>query len=133
MDKKTKKNNELTKEKNDNIKEAIQATRERLKEEEYTKKTLTAVLNKIKKDITINERTLQDSYDKQAILKQKFQREKLLENEIKEKYNQVYNQILKQKKKNDFEKNEYDLQIKYYNTIIEQKSSSAGRKSCGRS
>ena len=74
MDKKTKKNNEMTKEKNDNIKEAIEATRERLKEEEYTKKTLTAVLNKIKKDITINERTLQDSYDKQAILKQKFQR-----------------------------------------------------------
>ena len=121
MDQKTKKYNDQSKEQNNNIKEAIEATKERLKEEEYTKKTLTSVLQKIKKDILIDERTLQNSYEKQNILKQKYHKEKLLENEIKEKQNQIYNQILKQKQKNNFDKNEFDLQIQYYNTIIEQK------------
>ena len=121
MDQKTKKYNDQSKEQNNNIKEAIEATKERLKEEEYTKKTLISTLQKIKKDIIIDERTLQSKYEKQNILKQKYHKEKLLENEIKEKQNQIYNQILKQKQKNSYDKNEFDLQIQYYNTIIEQK------------
>ena len=121
MDEKTEKKNSKSKFQNENIKKAIEFTKERLKEEEYKKKTLTALLAKIKKDININELTLQKSYEKQNILNQKLQRQKLLENEIKAKGNQVNSQITSQKEKNKRDQKEYNLQVQYYNTIIDQK------------
>ena len=121
MDAKTNKKNIESKVENENIQKAIIATRERLKEEEYKKKTLTALLKKIKKDININEKSLQKSYDKQNILNQKLQKEKLLQNEIKAKGNQINSQIETQNKKNFHDEGEYKLQVQYYNTIIDQK------------
>ena len=121
MDEKTNKKNFDSKVENENIKKAIEATKERLKEEEYKKKTLTALLTKIKKDINLNEISLLKSYDKQNLLNQKLQKEKLLQNEIKAKSNQIDSQIKSQIQKNIKDKNEYDLQKQYYNTIIEQK------------
>ena len=121
MDARTEKKNVESKFQNENIKKAIEFTRERLKEEEYKKKTLTALLSKIKKDINISELSLQKSYDKQNILNQKLQRQKLLENEIKAKGNQINSQITSQKEKNLRDQNEYSLQVQYYNTIIDQK------------
>ena len=121
MDAKTNKKNIESKVENENIQKAIIATRERLKEEEYKKKTLTALLKKIKKDININEKSLQKSYDKQNILNQKLQKEKLLQNEIKAKGNQINSQIDTQNKKNNHDEGEYKLQVQYYNTIIDQK------------
>ena len=121
MDAKTNKKNIESKVENENIQKAIIATRERLKEEEYKKKTLTALLKKIKKDININEKSLQKSYDKQNILNQKLQKEKLLQNEIKAKGNQINSQIDTQNKKNSHDEGEYELQVQYYNTIIDQK------------
>ena len=121
MDSKTDKKNFDSKVENENIKKAIEATKERLKEEEYKKKTLTALLSKIKKDINLNEISLQKSYDKQNILNQKLQKEQLLQNEIKAKGNQINSQITSQKTKNKHDLDEYNLQVKYYNTIIEQK------------
>ena len=121
MDAKTNKKNIESKVENENIQKAIVATKERLKEEEYKKKTLTALLKKIKKDININEKSLQKSYDKQNLLNQKLQEEKLLQNEIKAKGNQINSQINIQKDKNKHDVNEYNLQVQYYNTIIDQK------------
>ena len=68
MDAKTDKKNYDSKVENENIKKAIEATKERLREEEYKKKTLTALLTKIKKDININEISLQKSYDNQRCI-----------------------------------------------------------------
>ena len=121
MDAKTNKKNIESKVENENIQKAIVATKERLKEEEYKKKTLTALLKKIKKDININEKSLQKSYDKQNLLNQKLQKEKLLQNEIKAKGNQINSQINIQRDKNKHDVNEYNLQVQYYNTIIDQK------------
>jgi hypothetical protein len=47
--------------------------------------------------------------------------EKLKENDIKEKYNEIYNKISEQKKKNNFQQNELNLQLGYYKKIIENK------------
>ena len=121
MDSRTNKKNLDSKVENENIKKAIEATKERLKEEEYKKKTLQALLVKIKKDIGLNEITLQKSYDKQNILNQRLQKEKLLQNEIKAKGNQINSEIDTQKKKNEHDLKEYGLQEKYYNQIIKQK------------
>ena len=121
IDAKTGKKNFDSKVENENIKKAIEATKERLREEEYKKKTLTALLSKIKKDINLNEISLQKSYDKQNILNQKLQKEKLLQNEIKAKNNQVNSQITSQISKNKHDEGEYKLQEQYYKTIIQQK------------
>ena len=121
MDARTNKKNIDSKVENENIKKAIEATKVRLKEEEYKKKTLTALLEKIKKDININEKSLLKSYDKQNELNQKLQKEKLLQNEIKAKGNQINSQISQQKNKNIHDSGEYKLQVQYYNTIIDQK------------
>ena len=61
---------------------------------------MTALLSKIKKDINLNEISLQKSYDKQNILNQRLQKEKLLQNEIKAKGNQIKSQIIIQQDKN---------------------------------
>ena len=99
MDSRTNKKNLDSKVENENIKKAIEATKERLKEEKKKKKTLQALLVKIKKDIGLNEITLQKSYDKQNILNQRLQKEKLLQNEIKAKGNQINSEIDTQKRK----------------------------------
>jgi len=113
MDEKTNKKNFDSKVENENIKKAIEATKERLKEEEYKKKTLTALLTKIKKDINLNEISLLKSYDKQNLLNQKLQKEKLLQNEIKAKSNQIDSQIKSQIQKNL--KEFYNVQFKNLN------------------
>ena len=121
IDSKTIKKNIESKFQNENMKKAIEATKIRLKEEEYKKKTLSSILSKIKKDIALNEISLQKSYEKQNNLNLKLQRQKILENEIKAKGNQINSQINTQKEKNKIDLKEYNLQVQYYNTIIEQK------------
>jgi hypothetical protein len=49
------------------------------------------------------------------------ERVSLTKNSIEEKVNQVYSKITTQKNRNLQDKNENDLVIQYYNTIIEQK------------
>ena len=63
MDAKNKKNID-SKEESKNILKTIIITRERLKEEEYKKKDFNSFVKKIKKDININEKSLQKSYYK---------------------------------------------------------------------
>ena len=49
------------------------------------------------------------------------QKEHFKETQLKEKKNKVYSEITNQKRKNEFEKDEQNLQLQYYRTIIEQK------------
>ena len=121
MDMKTKKKSDEINFMNDNIKEAMTENKKRLREEIFDTKTYNAMINKLKIDIEGKIKELNLNEQKQNKLKFKLQREKLYENEIREKYNQIYNKITDQKKKNNFKKNEFELQLGYYKTIIEQK------------
>ena len=121
MDMKTKKKSEEASMINDNIKEAIKENKKTLREELFNTKTLNSMIQKLKIDIEGKVKELNINEDKNNKLKLKIQKERLHENEIREKYNQVYNKITQQKKKNYFKKNEYDLQLGYYKTIIENK------------
>ena len=107
--------------KNMTMKEAIEVKKQELDEEIYNKKTLVALIDKIKTDIFLSTKEVSDAEDMQTKLKSRYQKEKLFENDIKEKHNSVFNKITNQKKKNNFDKNEYELQLQYYQTIIEQK------------
>ncbi len=121
MDMKTKKKSDEINFMNDNIKEAMTENKKKLREEIFDTKTYNTMINKLKIDIEGKIKELNINEQKQNKLKFKLQREKLYENEIREKYNQIYNKIADQKKKNNFKKNEFDLQLGYYKTIIEQK------------
>ena len=107
--------------KNSTMKEAIEVKKQELDEEIYNKKTLIALIDKIKTDIFLSTKEVSDAEDMQTKMKSRYQKEKLFENDIKEKHNSVFNKITNQKKKNNFDKNEYELQLQYYQTIIEQK------------
>ncbi len=121
MDMKTKKKSEEASMINDNIKEAIKEKKKTLREELFNTKTLNSMIQKLKIDIEGKVKELNINEDKNNKLKLKIQKERLHENEIREKYNQIYNKITQQKKKNYYQKNEYDLQLGYYKTIIENK------------
>ena len=121
MDMKTKKKSEEASMINDNIKEAIKENKKTLREELFNTKTLNSMIQKLKIDIEGKVKELNINEDKNNKLKLKIQKERLHENEIREKYNQIYNKITQQKKKNYYQKNEYDLQLGYYKTIIENK------------
>ena len=121
IDMKTKKKSEEASMRNDNIKEAIKENKKTLREELFNTKTLNSMIQKLKIDIEGKVKEMNINEDKNNKLKLRIQKERLHENEIREKYNQVYNKITQQKKKNYFKKNEYDLQLGYYKTIIENK------------
>lgn len=108
-------------EKNITMKEAIEVKRRELNEEIYNKKTLVGIIEKIKNDNFLFSKEVADEENLQIKLKSRYQKEKLFENDIKEKHNSIFNKITNQKKKNNFDKNEYELQLQYYQTIIEQK------------
>jgi hypothetical protein len=121
IDMKTKKKSDEASMINDNIKEAIKENKKTLREELFNTKTLNSMIQKLKIDIEGKVKELNINEDKNNKLKLKIQKERLHENEIREKYNQIYNKITQQKKKNYYQKNEYDLQLGYYKTIIENK------------
>ena len=107
---------------NDIIKSNVAYKKEQKDELLYEKKTLKNLISKIRNDIyVINKQTsLLDK--KTESLEKNFFKEKINEKDVMLETNKVYNQILEQNKKNAYEKNEQDLTIKFYNTIIEQKS-----------
>ena len=121
IDMKTKKKSEEASMRNDNIKEAIKENKKTLREELFNTKTLNSMIQKLKIDIEGKVKEMNINEEKNKKLKLKIEKEKLHENEIREKYNQIYNKITQQKKKNNYQKNEYDLQLGYYKTIIENK------------
>ena len=121
IDMKTKKKSDEASMINDNIKEAIKENKKTLREELFNTKTLNSMIQKLKIDIEGKVKEMNINEDKNNKLKLRIQKERLHENEIREKYNQVYNKITQQKKKNYYQKNEYDLQLGYYKTIIENK------------
>jgi hypothetical protein len=70
---------------NDNIKEAMTENKKRLREEIFDTKTYNAMINKLKINIEGKIKELNLNEQKQNKLKFKLQREKLYENEIREK------------------------------------------------
>lgn len=121
MDKKTKKKNDEVSNINDTIKEAIEVKKKKLNEELYTKKSMISLLETMKNDILIDKKKLCKKEEQQKYLRARYQKEKLYENDIREMKNSVFNKMTTQKKKNIFDKNEYNLQLHYYQTIIEHK------------
>ena len=112
---------EEQKESTNHIKQCIELKKNKKGEELYTKKTLARQVDKLNKDLFIIQKQLVKCENDLVILEKKKERAKLDENIIKEKGNQVYSKIEQQNQKNQRNKNENDLQVQYYETVIKQK------------
>ena len=112
---------EEQKETTNHLKQCIEIKKNKKGEELYTKKTLLKQVDKLNKDLFIIQKQLVKYENDLVILEKKKERAKLDENIIKEKGNQVHSKIEQQNQKNKRNKNENDLQVQYYETVIKQK------------
>ena len=103
------------------LKDCIGLKKNKKEEELYVKKTLGKQVDKLNKDLFIIQKQIVKCENEQVILEKKKERAKLDENIIKEKGNQVYSKIEQQNDKNTKNRNENDLQVQYYETVIKQK------------
>ena len=116
------KKKEEKKESTNHIKEGIELKKNKKNEELYTKKTLAKQVDKLNKDMFIIQKKIVKCENESVLLDKKMERAKLDENIIKEKGNQVYSKIEEQNQKNLRNKNENDLQVQYYETVIREKT-----------
>ena len=112
---------ESQKESTNHIKEGIELKKAKKGEELYQRKTLTKQVEKLNRDLFIIQKEIVKCENEAVLLEKKKERARLDENIIKEKGNQVYSKIEQQNQKNLRNKNENDLQVQYYETVIKQK------------
>jgi hypothetical protein len=102
--------------------EALIKLKEVKKNEEFhTRMTLLNMIEKMKGEMTILKKDVTVFEGRLRVIKVEHENVSLTKNSIEEKVNQIYSVITQNKQKNNTEKNEYDLTLQYYNTIIEQK------------
>ena len=122
IDKKAQKQNNIAEQRKDDIEGDISQKKITLREAQFQKKTLSNAINKLKQDILLTQKQILVSENKTKRLNKHYERERFKENQLKETKNKVFSKISEQNKKNDFEKNEQNLQLQYYKTIIQQKN-----------
>ncbi len=93
----------------------------RKQDENYNQKTLLKQIDKLKQDIILINK---EYYEYEAInyqLTKKIEKSQFYSNQILQNRNNVYSKIVEQDMKNKYEKDEQELLIEYYETIIKQK------------
>ena len=93
----------------------------RKQDENYNQKTLLKQIDKLKQDIILINK---EYYEYEAInyqLTKKIEKAKFYSNQILQNRNNIYSKITEQDMKNKYEKDEQELLIEYYETIIKQK------------
>ena len=106
---------------NDILKDSITNMNQNIYELQFEQKTLKNILKRVKNDISVIEKQCIIYNDQSTLLDKEITKHKMESNNILLNKNNVYGKILDQKTKNLYDKNEYDLQIQYYRTIIDQK------------
>ena len=122
IDKKAQKQIVIAEQEKDDIEGSIQQKKITLREAQFQKKTLSNEINKLNQDILLTQKQIILSENKTKRLNKNYEREKFKENKLKETKNKLFSKISEQDSKNDFEKNEQNLQLQYYKTIIQQKN-----------
>ena len=123
MDNKSKKKIEEANEASRSIKAAIDAKKKKLEEEQYERKTLQIQIESLKEDILLTKKEIVGKDTETKRLNKYYQKEREKKNALQNQQNQIYSKIISQTQKNFFNQNEQNLQLQYYNQIIEQKTS----------
>lgn len=95
--------------------------KKRLDEENYARQSYIHLINRIKDDLNVIKKDINDREMYSQKLDKQFEKEKLIESAIKEKLNQIHSHKLSSEQKNKIDQSESELILKYYNTIIHQK------------
>ena len=123
MDNKSKKKIEEANEASRSIKAVIDAKKKKLEEEQYERKTLQIQIESLKEDILLTKKEIVGKDTETKRLNRYYQKEREKKNALQNQQNQIYSKIVSQTQKNFFNQNEHNLQLQYYNQIIEQKTS----------
>ena len=121
IDNKTKKESEENKERIENMTDALKIKKGRKGEEIYNQKTLEKEIIKLNQDLLLIQKEILKVENEGKRLDKKLERAKFNENKIRQQKNNIHSQVEDVNSKNKNEKNEQDLQIQYYETIIKQK------------
>ena len=116
------KKQEEQKELSDNIREGIEKKKNKKNEELYSKQTFEKHVDKLSKDLLLIQKNIIRCESQSDLLDKKKERLLFDENHIKLRKNQIQFKIDEQNKLNMKNKNENDLQIEFYETVIKQKS-----------
>ena len=116
------KKQEEQKELSENIREGIEKKKNKKNEELYSKQTFEKHVNKLSKDLLLIQKNIIRCESQSDLLDKKKERLLFDENYIKLRKNQIQFKIDEQNKLNMKNKNENDLQIEFYETVIKQKS-----------
>lgn len=101
----------------------IEIQKKKLEEEIYAKASLNHMIEKLKHDLHVIKMDIASNENTSQNLQKVLEKEKLREANIKIELNKIYSQIDQLQRRNDLNKRENDLIIKYYKTIINQKKS----------
>lgn len=121
MDKKVKNKITEIEENYNNIESLIEIKKVRKEEEAYNRNTLISMIDKMKEEMLILQKEVYSYEIKVKGLSKRHEKEKFIQNSIKEKVNQVYSKIQNKRMKNSHERNEGNLVLQYYHNIIDQK------------
>ena len=116
------KKQEEQKELSENIREGIEKKKNKKNEELYSKQTFEKHVDKLSKDLLLIQKNIIRCESQSDLLDKKKERLLFDENYIKLRKNQIQFKIDEQNKLNMKNKNENDLQIEFYETVIKQKS-----------
>lgn len=101
----------------------IEYQKKRMEEELYAKSSYIRLIERIKEDLNIIKKDINDNENTSVSLLKKLEKEKVREATIRIELNKIHSQIQLHKKKNEMDRSEKDLIIEYYKTIISQKRS----------
>jgi len=99
----------------------MEIQKKKFEEEQYAKSSYNHLITRMKDDLHVIKKDINDREIYSQKLDKQFEKEKLIESAIKEKLNQIHSHKLSSESKIRKEKSENDLILKYYNTIIHQK------------
>lgn len=122
MDSKKKKKFKEINDTNEVMKQAIEMKKTKKSEELYKKKTLEKQIENLKTDILVLQKDILKEENQTKRYEKQYNKLRIQENDIKEKKNHIFSQIIRQNKKNELDAKDSKLQIEYYENYINQKS-----------
>jgi hypothetical protein len=104
-----------------NLESLLEMKKIKKQEEAYSKQTLLQILQNLKEEVITTKKDVSTYTQVNEKLHKELEKQKIQENNIKQRIDNICSNVNTQKIKNSFNKNEYELQLNYYHNIISQR------------
>jgi hypothetical protein len=108
-------------ENNTNLSSILEMKKIKKQEETYAKHTLLHILQNLREEVITTKKDVSVYTQANEKLHKELEKQKIQENNIKQRIDHICSNVNNQKSKNSLNKNEYDLQLNYYHNIISQR------------